>query len=112
MSLITNFQIMTNRKSDTNNETCFSKTNFDSVHQFVLMKIKNSETKIYVYEGYELVLNGDSKIAFKQKGYTLFTVSKEFGICILPILSRDNERVKLKTNQLFCELVVLAKKLK
>ncbi len=109
MSLVTFFIFFYEMKAQTNNKTCFSKTNFDSVYQFVLMKTQKNNSKVYVYEGYELVLNSDSEIAFKQKGYTLSTVNKEFGIFAFPKFSIDNERVKLKTNQLFCELVVLAK---
>ena len=96
-------------KSEATNETCFSEINFDSVYQFILNKTQKNISKVYVYEGYEIVLQDNSEIAFKQNGYTLSTVNKDFGIFAFPKLSRDNERITLKTNQLFCELVSLAK---
>lgn len=109
LSLVTNFQIMINMKSETNNESCFSKSNFDSVCRFIQMKTQNNKTKGYIHGDWEIVVSDGSDIFFKKKGYSLSKVNREMGIFSFPKLSTDNKRITLKTNQIFCELVVLAK---
>lgn len=109
LSLVTNFQIMINMKSETNNESCFSKSNFDSVCHFIQMKTHSNKTKGYIHGDWEIVVSDASDIFFKKKGYSLSKVNREMGIFSFPKLGPDNKRITLKTNQLFCELVLLAK---
>lgn len=109
LSLVINFQIMTNIQLDTKDELCFSKTNFDNVYRYILMKTQNDKTKTYVYDGFEIVLEDHSKIFFKQNGYTFSIVDKERGIYSLLKIFSDNIKHIQKANELFCELALLAK---
>ena len=96
-------------KSEKNNELCFSKTNFDNVFRFIQMKTEINKTKGYMHGDWEIVVSERSELFFKKNGYSLSKVNRELGIFSFPKLSSDNERIRLKTNQLFCELVLLAK---
>jgi hypothetical protein len=98
-----------NMKSEKNNELCFSKTHFDSVYDFILMKTQQNKTKEYIHGDWEIVVSDSSELFFKKKGYSLSKVNRESGIFSFPKLDPDNERITLKTNQLFCELILLAK---
>lgn len=109
VSLVMNFQINYSMKSETNNESCFSKTNFDSVSRFIQIKMQSNKTKGYIHGDWEIVVSDGSDIFFKKKGYSLSKVNREMGIFSFPKLGPDNKRITLKTNQIFCELVVLAK---
>ncbi|HEX8016190.1 MAG TPA: hypothetical protein VF465_13230 [Flavobacterium sp.] len=96
-------------KPEKNNQLCFSKTNFDSVYQFILIKTQHNKTKEYIHGDWEIVVSDSSELLFKKKGYSLSKVNREWGIFSLQKLGPDNERITLKTNLLFCELVLLAK---
>lgn len=96
-------------KSEKNNELCFSKTNFDNVFRFIQMKTESNKTKGYIHGDWEIVVSDNSELFFKKNGYSLSKVNRELEIFPFPKLSSDNERIILKTNQLFCELVLLAK---
>lgn len=109
VSLVTNFQINYSMKSETKEEGCFSKTNFDSVSRFIQMKTQSNKTKGYVLGDWEIVVSDGSDIFFKKDGYSLSKVNREMGIFSFPKLGPDNKKITLKTNQLFCELVLLAK---
>ena len=109
VSLVTNFQINYSMKSETNNESCFSKTNFDSVSRFIKMKARSNKTKGYVHGDWEIVLSESSELFFKKKGYSLSKINREMGVFSFPKFDLDNKRITLKTNELFCELVLLAK---
>ena len=109
VSLLMNFQINYSMKSETKEGGCFSKTNFDSVSRFIQMKTQSNKTKSYVHGDWEIVLSESSELFFKKKGYSLSKINREMGIFSFPKLGPDNKQITLKTNQLFCELVLLAK---
>lgn len=96
---------------DTNKtENCFSKTNFDIVYKYIGSQIKKSTVAFHNYDSYEVYLKDNAQISFKSNGYTLSRIIKDKGIFALPKRKKDNENILKKTNQLFCELVVLAGK--
>lgn len=91
-------------------ETCFSKTNFDSVYKYIDNQIKRSNTTFYKYENYELNIYDTSEIDLKKDGYTLSKVLKEKGIISLAKRKQDNDKIVKKTNQLFCKILLLTDK--
>ncbi len=88
-----------------NTDTCFSKANFDKVYKHVDAQIKNEDTSFYKYESYELYLTDSRTIAFKKSGYTLAIITKEKGATSLAKNSKDNDKLIIKANQMFCDIL-------
>ena len=93
---------------DTNNiEKCFSVASFDIVYNHINVQIKSSNAAFYKYDNYELYLTDASTISFKQNGYTLSCINKVKGIYSLAKIKKDNDRILMKTNQIFCKLLLV-----
>ena len=56
-----------NMKPEKNNQLCFSKTNFNSVYQFILIKTQHNKTKEYIHGDWEIVVSDSSELLFKKK---------------------------------------------
>ena len=90
--------------SKDNKETCFSKSNFDTVYKFIDTKIKN-EIAFYEFENYTICLKNNTEIWFLKKGYSKGKITKEKGVFSLAIWQKDNDRIVKEINELFCKIL-------
>ena len=97
-------------KQPTSNKVsnCFNTTNFEIVSEYLNTKIKCSNLSYYTFGRYELFMSDNNTISIKKNGWTLSKVTKEIGIKSLAILQRDNDKILIETNQIFCELLFAA----
>src|SRR5687768_588246 len=86
---------------------CFSRANFIRVYKYIEDQIKKSSATFYTYDNYELFLKDTSEISFKKDGWTLSIITIEKGAFSLAIRKRDNDKIKRKTNHIFCEILLL-----
>ena len=96
----------TNREKTDN---CFSESNFGCVYNFIDTQIKKNNSTFYKYDDYELHLTDTTEIALKKDGFTLSKILKDKGFVCLAKYKKDNKNILIKTNKVFCELLLLAK---
>ena len=90
-------------------DNCFSMSNFVCVYKFIDTQIKTSNSTFYKYDDYELHLTDTTEIALKKDGFTLSKILKDKGFVCLAKYKKDNKNILIKTNKVFCELLLLAK---
>ncbi|VXB49263.1 conserved hypothetical protein [Flavobacterium sp. 9AF] len=81
-------------------EACFSKVNFDKVFHYL------ESNDSYVPDDLEIVLIDSVTICIKKNGYTLSKIKRQSGIVSPLKYKPQNEKWTVKTNQIFCELVL------
>ena len=95
---------------DTNKtDPSFLITNFDLIYKYIDSQIKKSNLTFYKYANYDLYLTNAMTISVKQKGYTLSYITKDKGLFVLSKRKKDNDRMIIKTNQIYSELLLKTK---
>jgi len=92
-------------------ESCFSKVNFDIVYKYLDDQIKKGNKTFYEYDSLKLFLTDTTEISFKKDFYTLAKINQTTGVVSLAKAKRDNDIVLKETDHIFCEILLLAKKM-
>lgn len=100
-----------NAKYSEKAESCFSKVNFDIVYKYLDDQIKKGNKTFYEYDSLKLILTDTTEISFKKDFYTLAKINQTQGIVSLAKAKRDNDIVLNETEHMFCEILLLAKKM-
>lgn len=87
------------------NETCFSKENFEAVHQFIKTQTKKNRSPFYLYDGVEIYTNTVDELLFIKNGYIISKINKQRGLFSLSIYKSDNDKLVSEANLLFCKLL-------
>lgn len=91
--------------------SCFSEENFDKAIKYTRWKDKTSKIGKVLVNGYRVKVSEENEILFKEdkdkSDYTIFKVSREKGIILLPV--NPSKSLPRKANEAFCELLERAK---
>ena len=84
---------------------CFSVENFDKATDYTRWKEKTSKIGKVLVDGYRVELSPENILSFKhdKENYTIFRVTRDNGIILLPIKQKNS--LKRKANNAFCSLV-------
>ena len=92
-------------------KSCFTTNNFDTVYTYISIQIKNGNKSHFNLDGYEIYLPDESSITIKnEKSYSLGSINKSKGIFSLAIKQKDNEKIVLQINELYCKILFAAEK--
>ncbi|MCU0392537.1 MAG: hypothetical protein MUE81_15600 [Thermoflexibacter sp.] len=87
-------------------ESCFTKSNYEQVVKYCKWKSMTSKIGKNIVNKYEVEVNENQELVFKDEGYTLFKFTAEGLLLILPIKGgSEHQKLTNKANEAFCELV-------
>ena len=87
------------------NKSCFSKTNYEIIHNYIKRKIEIEKLPYFTDNDYNIYLIDKNEIVINNKSSMIGKIVKDQGIFSVAKNKSDNERLTIEMNNLFCELI-------
>jgi len=86
------------------NKSCFSKTNYEIIHNYIQNEIEIEKLSYYTDNDYYIYLIDKNEIVINKKNSMIGKIIRDKGIISVAKNKSDNERLIIEMNNLFCEL--------
>ena len=100
-----------NSTNNQNQKDCFSKENFQKVHDYIDNKNKEDGSAFIMFNEYEVHLSSEERIiSIKKNNCTLSVIDADKGIYSLNKSEKQNKKMVNSTYNIFCKLLAMANK--
>lgn len=88
-----------------NDNSCFSEGSFKTVNAYIKSKTEASKLGYFPYKTYHVFCVNTNEIVIRKNKEIIGKITKDKGVFAIAKYKSDNEKLTLKVQNLFCELV-------